>query len=598
MNRKVYAGLAFIVCLLTVVGQAGISVVAATPLPDAEIKALSDYPNWVADACSSTSTDTVAGTDAGSANNGVSFTTQMTIDDDGIGPSHGDPNHQSHTSYADGKLNADVTSYIALAPGWAQNHGLVLGDVAAVKHNGKTAFAVYGDNYAGDQIHGEGSVHLSLALGGTASDTIPSPVDYTVFPGSHTQLAGSVDQAKIDQIGQQLSGATPSPADTNSSCCDGIGGPAGSGPLFGITFPQVSDTNELANHINKVISDIQPSSPLKTLGTSFVSAGQKYNVNPALEVAIAYKESSLGINQVANSHDAWGLTAVGDVSGYPYVGGEYAFPSWEVGIEQATKYVGDNYTKQGAPLYSTTVLEFMKHYTPPNYVAQTKITLDFMHKILDGISTSAGASATADGTLGNASTLDSCSGATNNAAGANGWNLGNGPNSMVYFGQCDPKWADQPYGNPGQASICASGCGITSLAMVIDTLKNKQETPLTLAKKYGAKYHTVGTDWSLWPVAASDYNLKMQDLGTDLNRTRDTITAGGLVIISVNPGAFTSEGHFMVIRAIDDKGNFYLADPNNAGNKAAGRGDTNNTPYSADFLRTKGSLLHLWAWMP
>ena len=85
MNRKVYAGLAFIVCLLTVVGQAGISVAAATPLPDAEIKALSDYPNWVADACSSTSTDTVAGTDAGSANNGVSFTTQMTIDDDGIG---------------------------------------------------------------------------------------------------------------------------------------------------------------------------------------------------------------------------------------------------------------------------------------------------------------------------------------------------------------------------------------------------------------------------------------------------------------------------------------------------------------------------------
>ena len=190
--------------------------------------------------------------------------------------------------------------------------------------------------------------------------------------------------------------STPStPSSGSTACCaSSLGGPADGGPVFGIAFPQVSDTADLAKRLDDYIKKTQPSSPLIGLGADFVTAGQKYNVNPALEVAIAYKESSLGINQVANSHDAWGLTAQGDVSGYPYVGGEYAFPSWKVGIEQATKYVGVNYTAPGASLYSTTVLGFMQHYTPPNYQGQAQITLGVMHTILDGISTSPGATTT------------------------------------------------------------------------------------------------------------------------------------------------------------------------------------------------------------
>lgn len=179
-------------------------------------------------------------------------------------------------------------------------------------------------------------------------------------------------------------------------------------------------------------------------------------------------------------------------------------------------------------------------------------------------------------------------------AGENGWDI-KGPNAMVVFDQCDPKWGAKPYG-AGKTSICGSGCGITSLAMIVDTLAGKNETPLTLANRYGAKYHTVGTDWSLWPVAAKDFGLKEADIGTDLNKAAEVVKGGGLVLISVNPGAFTSQGHFMIIRAVNDKGEFLLADPNNAGNKQANRGDTNNTPYSADFLKTKGALLHLWSW--
>lgn len=216
-------------------------------------------------------------------------------------------------------------------------------------------------------------------------------------PGTDAPVATSIPSAQGQKIKDILinaspgSGATPAapaPAD-NSVCC--AGGPAGSGPLFGLAFPQVSDTADLASRIDHYIQKTQPSSPLVGMGSVFVAAGQKYDVNPALEVAIAYKESSLGLYQVPNSHDAWGLTAVGDVSGYPYIGGEYAFPSWQVGIYEATKYVGNNYVKPGSPYYSTTVLDFMKHYTPPDYQGQTQITLGVMHQILDGISTGNGA---------------------------------------------------------------------------------------------------------------------------------------------------------------------------------------------------------------
>src|ERR1039458_4077265 len=127
--------------------------------------------------------------------------------------------------------------------------------------------------------------------------------------------------------------------DGSSDCCSSSpAGPAGTGPLFGLTFPQVADTADLANRIDSYISKTVPTSPLAGLGAVFVAAGQKYNVNPALEVGIADKESTLGLNEDANSYDAWGLTAKGDIPDYPYDGTEYVFPSWTIGIYESTKY--------------------------------------------------------------------------------------------------------------------------------------------------------------------------------------------------------------------------------------------------------------------
>lgn len=208
----------------------------------------------------------------------------------------------------------------------------------------------------------------------------------------HFDVVG-VSQAADDAAVQAASGiagsTVPGEPGSSGTCCDNglVGGPAGTGPLFGLEFPKVADAAELASRIEKYVKDTVPSSPFVTMGDQFVAAGEKYNVNPTLEVAIAFKESTLGINQVPGSHDAWGLTAVGDVSGYPYIGGEYAFPSWTVGIYEATKYMSTTFVAPNAPLHSTSVYQMMTHYTPGDPAGQTAITLDQMHKMLDGIAT-------------------------------------------------------------------------------------------------------------------------------------------------------------------------------------------------------------------
>ena len=199
------------------------------PLTKDETTALDSYPNWVADACaasSSTGPTTVTGGVAFDDSQSSDTSNQTTIDDDGIDPSPtNSPDHQSSTSYADGHLGALHTNYIALNPGWASANGIVLGDVAALTYKGKTVYAVYGDNHVGNTVHSEISVAAAKALGTSGNDSLTG-VHTNVYPGTHSQLAGSVDQSKIDQIGAQASGGGGPAASSPGSCCatSGAGG--------------------------------------------------------------------------------------------------------------------------------------------------------------------------------------------------------------------------------------------------------------------------------------------------------------------------------------------------------------------------------------
>lgn len=179
-------------------------------------------------------------------------------------------------------------------------------------------------------------------------------------------------------------------SDTLNSACYPIGTETGDGPLFGLGMPAGIDPATLADRINKFIKDTRPGSPLIGTGGQFVTAGQHFNVNPAMMVGIAYKESTLGTASepvVYNNHNSFGISGNNppQEQKYPVVNSYVAYPSFEASTDGASDYVSASYIKSGATYPSKTILEMMKHYTPPSPEKDTKITLGVMHKILDGL---------------------------------------------------------------------------------------------------------------------------------------------------------------------------------------------------------------------
>lgn len=139
-----------------------------------------------------------------------------------------------------------------------------------------------------------------------------------------------------------------------------------------------------------------------------------------------------------------------------------------------------------------------------------------------------------------------------------------GPGVLVktpLFQQWDPKWGNMPYGP--HYSIAEGGCGITSCAMIISGLTQKQVEPPELAQKYGSKYAVVGgSTYDLFPAVAQDYGLKLKRVkATSMDPVIKHLKSGGLVVANMGPGHFTSGGHYIVLKGVSPDGKIYVNDP-------------------------------------
>lgn len=378
-------------------------------------------------------------------------------------------------------------------------------------------------------------------------------------------------------------------ASKDSICDPTLGGAAGSGPLYGPHFPKVSDTKQLASRILDFINKTQPKSVFnnQTQADILVSLGIKYDVNPALAIAQSISETSLG----TTGHAVDGKNNVFNIRGD---GSFKSFSSLAEGNEAYFSLIKRRYL--GPPYNMTSISQIINTYAPPTDGNDTQKYIrdvnDVMHKILSGLGSAA--DDTSNNPAGAQAATDTVtSGCNISSAGELGWNI-TGNNKMVSYDQTDPKYSNHPYGT-GKSSIGESGCGPTSIAMVVSTLSGKTSiNPITIADKYGDKYHGQGgTSWDIFPAVAKDYNLNMVNLGKDLNKVPAIIKSGGLVIISVGTGYFTPTSHLMVIRAVTKDGTgFYINDPNGDG---WGLHQTETKPFDAKFLNGEGALKNLWA---
>lgn len=135
-----------------------------------------------------------------------------------------------------------------------------------------------------------------------------------------------------------------------------------------------------------------------------------------------------------------------------------------------------------------------------------------------------------------------------------------GETEVVYYSQLDKRWAGASYGD---SSIGRSGCGPTSMSIVISTLTGQAVDPPHMAEwAYQNGYYCPGSGsyHSLIPEAAEAYGLTAKGNLT-AQEIVDALENGELVVAIMANGHFTKNGHFIVLRGVTREGKILVADP-------------------------------------
>ena len=153
------------------------------------------------------------------------------------------------------------------------------------------------------------------------------------------------------------------------------------------------------------------------------------------------------------------------------------------------------------------------------------------------------------------------------------------------FLQWDRTWGYRIY---GKEMIGLSGCGPTSLAMVIRHFDSDSTVNPYDVAKYSQDNGYVSADnftsWKLFETGLSKYGLESQDVIPVEAKMKKALDDNKILIVSVKPGTFTERGHIIVIKGYNKNGDFLINDPNSIVN-------TNKT-WSFDEL--KSEIRKIW----
>lgn len=150
--------------------------------------------------------------------------------------------------------------------------------------------------------------------------------------------------------------------------------------------------------------------------------------------------------------------------------------------------------------------------------------------------------------------------------------------------QWDKRWGYDSYGD---AMIGLSGCGPTCMAMAYlyytGDLTMNPRTVAQYAQENG--YHTEeGTSWSFWTDGAAGLGLQGQQVALSENVMKSVLDVGGVLVCSMAPGDFTTQGHYILLRGYDENG-FFVNDPNRR----------SNSEKQWDYETLSGQIKNLWS---
>lgn len=161
----------------------------------------------------------------------------------------------------------------------------------------------------------------------------------------------------------------------------------------------------------------------------------------------------------------------------------------------------------------------------------------------------------------------------------NGSEWNNSSLNLVYYNQADAKWGSIKYSsfnddrwktaNGGKPqNIAGTGCGPTSMAMVISSFTGQDVTPnITVDDAITGNYRTQynGTTAKFFTEEVKQYNLEVRST-RDIQEVKTALNNGNhLVIASMGPGHFTGGGHYIVLSDLENDGGvekIVVLDPN------------------------------------
>lgn len=131
------------------------------------------------------------------------------------------------------------------------------------------------------------------------------------------------------------------------------------------------------------------------------------------------------------------------------------------------------------------------------------------------------------------------------------------------FLQYDDRWGNNRYGDD---IISVNGCGPTCLSMVYCYLAGDASMDpgkmAAWAEKEGFYVSGVGTSWDLMDLGAKELGIEPYTTSLTSDNIIEALTMGHVIICTVGPGDFTTEGHFIVLAGMNDNGTIKVNDPN------------------------------------
>lgn len=153
---------------------------------------------------------------------------------------------------------------------------------------------------------------------------------------------------------------------------------------------------------------------------------------------------------------------------------------------------------------------------------------------------------------------------------------------IPYLFQFDEQWKDYPYGD-GPMEL--TGCGPTSLAMALSGLLGQNLSPVKIAswaQDNGYYVEGAGSSWSLFTDYPALWNIEVQTGLEDPDILAEQLAQGGIALLSMGPGDFTSTGHILLAGFSGSPALFNVHDPNSR---------ARSKPWPADVLLSQASAV-------